>query len=125
MTDNEKKKKPASVKPRRSMAEKFAKERGQILNSMNEILGLGNGKSHFFVDDIDEDAQKKITDFDEDIQKYFRCSKWSYFSNQEKKTMWLSLIKSFYKEFGYEVVLSSTHRKNSRSLCVVDKKDID
>lgn len=78
-------------------------KREQILSSILEILGKKEGDTEvtFFLSkmDTDEEAQNKIYELEQDIKKYYVCSKWACFNTaKETKRKWLSMIKYICKE---------------------------
>jgi len=65
--------KPAG-RPKRE--EIFKKERIEVLDKLNKILGITEDNDKFYLWDIDNnlDIQKSILDLKTDVEKYFRCS---------------------------------------------------
>ena len=84
----------------------YKKEREEILNKLNKILGVTEDNNKFFLWDIDnnEEIQKSILELKTDVEKYFRCSGWNFFSKSlHDDRKYISLMKSLYKEFKYEL----------------------
>jgi len=78
-------------------------KREQIMSNILEILGKKEEDTEviFFLSKIDEneDVQNKIYELEQDIKKYYVCSKWSCFNTaKETKRKWLSIIKYICKE---------------------------
>ncbi len=93
MDDQEMKKSKKSI---------YMKERVEIVQKLNDILGLNDDNNVFFpVDfDQDEDKQKEILDLIDDIRKYFDCWKWPCMRNVVDRR-YLGVAKSVYKSMGY------------------------
>jgi hypothetical protein len=78
-------------------------KRDAILEKILEILGKKEGDTDvtFFLSkmDIDEESQNKIYELEQEIKKYYVCSKWTCFNKEkETKRKWLSMIKYICKE---------------------------
>jgi hypothetical protein len=100
--------------------ELYPKERSDLLNKLNNILGITDDNNIIYIYDIDSsiDKQKQINDLVGDIKKYFKCGTWSYFAKVGKgKRQYLSLIKSIYKDMGYNIY-------NSQKVYTRDNKSI-
>jgi hypothetical protein len=89
---------------RKNKNENYMKERMEILNKLNGILGVSEGNNSFVAQEMNGDEVMKMMD---DIKKAFNYSSWSYFVTKGKGGE-MSLVKSVYKEMGY----------------VMDRKDI-
>ena len=91
-------------------ADKYKNERLEILNKLNNILGITEDNNKFLLYDIDnnEDKQKEIIGLASDIEKYFSCSGWSYFSKDlQDNRKYMSLMRSIYKQFNYNLYVKS------------------
>jgi len=78
-------------------------KREAILDKILEILGKKEGDTDvtFFLSkmDTDEESQNKIYELEQEIKKYYICSKWTCFNKEkETKRKWLSMIKYVCKE---------------------------
>ena len=95
----------------------FTKERQELLQKMLTILGITDDNKMFSLKKLDEDEekQKQILDLVEDIKKYFICSRWAYFSNQniDFKRDYLSLIKSVLRDMKIKILSSFLHIKTN------------
>jgi len=81
-------------------------ERQEVLDKLNKILGITNDNNKFFLWDIDsnDDIKKSILELQTDVEKYFRCSGWNFFSKKiQEDRKYMSLIRSLYKEFNFEL----------------------
>lgn len=100
MTENDNK---SIVKRSYTKKEKYEKEQMEIVERLNEILGLSE-TNKFILEDLkmDKEKQGKIIGLEEDVKKYFACRGWACF-NKEVDNKWLSLLRSIYKSSGYEL----------------------
>lgn len=82
----------------------YQKERLEILHKLNSILGITETHKSFALITLDNnpEMQKQINDLGVDVKKYFKCADWTYFCRNVKKK-YLSLVKSIYKDMGYEI----------------------
>ena len=64
------------------------------------------------IDNINNDQDKvsQIINLENDIKKYFKCGRWSYFAKQAPFP-WLSLIKSVFKAVGINIKLFTVKDK--------------
>jgi hypothetical protein len=84
-------------------------KREAILNAILEILGKKEGDTDvtFFLSkmDTDDEAQSNIYELEQEIKKYYICSKWTCFAKDKIiKRKWLSMIKYVCKENGKELI---------------------
>jgi len=96
-------------RPKGSTKDVHKKDRDIIFKRLEFILGIRSDKKEFCVNDIDNDDEKinQILYMIDDIKKYFKCGRWSYFRNlngNQPKKPYLSLVKSIYCDFGYESI---------------------
>jgi hypothetical protein len=96
-------------KPKKNM---FVNERNEVIAKLNQIVGIKD-VGHFDLDNIDEIKQKKITNLDTDVKKYFVCSSWTYFKDYDMDKPFLSLLKNIYKSMGYKVIQMATTKKEN------------
>jgi hypothetical protein len=94
-------------KPKLLKKDKFMKERQDIINKLDKILGLDENNRTIILYYLQND-EKKIEDIKElakMVMFYFSVSEWSYYKNKKKdvRNRELSLIKSIYKDSGYEI----------------------
>ncbi len=88
---------------RRTKVELFYDQQIDILNKFNEILNITETQNYFIMNDLEVDKEKinQILNLENEIKKYFKCNRWSYFNNGGD---YLALIKSFYKAMHYDVI---------------------
>jgi hypothetical protein len=88
--------------------EKYDNERKNILNKLYEILEITDINKQFSLKELDNNIEKqqKILQLEEEIKKYFVCSRWCYFSQKctGLKRNYLSLIKSIFKALNIKML---------------------
>lgn len=99
-SDNEKDKKDKSSKGKTNI---FREERLVVLEKLNKIVDIEGEKGFFCVDDINGDQKKAILNLVNDVKKFFVYGNWGYFKDLEGDKAIISLIKSIYKDMGYDV----------------------
>ncbi len=84
----------------------YKKERQDILNRINTILGINKDNNTIFLYDIENDLNKKTQIFalSDDVKKYFKVGTWGVFCKKECQDNHFLLCKSIYKDMGYEVI---------------------
>ena len=99
--------------------QQFVKEREQIINQLNNILGISQEKNTFYLYDIvnSEETKNKIHSLEEDIKKYFKCGTWYYFkTTNNDDAQEIGLIRNIYKDEGWLMT------KKDISLKIDDKR---
>jgi hypothetical protein len=86
----------------------YEKNRKDILNKLNAIVGIDTTHDYFLLESIDDAKKEEIIDLAEDVKKYFATSKWMYFRYPDKPKAFLSLLKYIYKDMGYDIVMHAT-----------------
>lgn len=83
----------------------FSKERNDIIIKLEGLLGLSNTNRKFVLADLDNNVttQNEIIKLDGDIKKYFSCGNWPYFMSENGQKRYISLVKSIYKDMGYDL----------------------
>ncbi len=91
--------------------DKFTNERKEILQKIFNILEISDNNKTLSLKKLDEDEnkQKSIIELENDIKKYFVCSRWTYFSNKKRefKRNYLSLIKAIMKDLDVKMISST------------------
>ncbi len=94
---------------------KYTIERNNVLQTIFNILEISDSNKIFSLKNLDENEnkQKLIFDLEYDIQKYFLCSRWNYFSNKNRKfkRSYLSLIKAILKDLNIKITPSTLIKK--------------
>ena len=119
MADEQKKKVTRRIKK----SELYAEERNKIIEKMNTILDIKNDKGFFYIDDISEEKRQEIIDLGNDVKKYFSFGTMNFFKNPDMDYRYVSLIKSVYKELGYNVnqAKSTNAVKNPKVVVCISK----
>jgi len=103
--------------------EKYTNERKDILQKIFNILEITDNNKIISLKKLDEDKnkQKSIIELENDIKKYFLCSRWTYFSNKNRefKRSYLSLIKAIMKDLDIKMTSSTLIKKidNNKTKC--------
>ena len=108
-------------------ANQFKKEREDVIVKLNDILNIKGDKTYFWLDEIDETKKKAIDEIGKDIRKYFVTAQWSYYKNIEVKDRHMSLVKSIFRDMGYNVTQNIQYRsknleKTSRTKISIEKQ---
>jgi hypothetical protein len=84
--------------------EKYQKEQEEIVKKLNTILSLDEKNNKFIFEDLksDQNKQNMIILLEEDVKKFFACTRWTYF-NKQVDNKWLSLLKAIYKNSNYDI----------------------
>jgi len=96
------------TKPLRNRSTKkdlYKKEQENILNKINNILGINKDNNIVYLYDIEnsDEKTKQILDLSEDVKKYFKAGDWGFFKTEACKNNPVLLCKSVYKDMGYLV----------------------
>ena len=95
--------------------DKYIVERQELLQKIYNILEITENNKMFSLKKLDEneDKQKSILNLENDIKKYFLCSKWTYFNNKNRefKRSYLSLIKAIMKDMKIQMIASTIVKK--------------
>lgn len=86
---------------RPSKEQRYQKEREELIQKINLIIGIDEKNTNVLLFDIDNEITKnKIRNLIPDIQKYFKCGTWNYFKMTNNKNE-IGLLKSVYQNNGY------------------------
>lgn len=87
----------------------FIDERKQLLQKLNDILGITDTNNAFYLYHLDNDFEKqqKIYELEKEVKEYFRCCEWTYFTKNTKKK-YLSLIRSIYHDMNFNITRKAT-----------------
>jgi len=88
---------------RHTKAELFKEERTEILNKLNNILGITDNNKTFYIYDIDENKEKNIDKLFDDVKKYFKGKSSAVFAKDSIERKWLCIAKIIYKEMKFEM----------------------
>jgi hypothetical protein len=111
-------KKNLGGRPKKS--EKYKKERVEVLNKLNNILGVTETNKKFYMYDVDNDEakQKAILDLKNDVEMYFTSKSYNVFvKSDEMQRNYLSLIKLIFKEMNIKLTHTiKTINRNDKSV---------
>ena len=97
--------------------DKYTNERKDILQKIFNILEISDNNKTVSLKKLDEDENKQnsIIELENDIKKYFLCSRWTYFSNKNRefKRSYLSLIKAIMKDLNIKMTSSTLIKKTN------------
>ena len=97
----------SNERKRRTKKELFQKERDEIIENLNKLLGLNKEKNSLFYYELEhnEKAKEYIRNNIENIRKYFKTGTWGYFSNDLLKGMGneIGLIRSLYTDCEFDI----------------------
>lgn len=98
----------------------YTEERKDVLDRLLNILEVTKTNNMLSLKKLDEsiDKQKMIMELEEDIKRYFLCSKWSYFNNKDRKMkrVYLSLIKMIMKDMNVTMTTSTLVTKTKENI---------
>lgn len=81
--------------------EEYMNERNEVLKKILNILEITEINKMLSLKSLDENIEKQnqILELESDIRNFFVCSRWTYFSNKNRKFKrnYLSLIKAIMK----------------------------
>ena len=95
-------------KKRSTKKEMYEEEREKIIQELNKILGVDEKNNEIFLYDLERN--EKVKEFLKNnilnIQKYYKCGTWGYFSNDHKKGSGneITLLRSIYKNDDYDIL---------------------
>ncbi len=82
--------------------EQFAKEREDIINQLNNLIGIDENKNFVFLHDLENNLQVKeyLRNIESEIAKYHKCGMWGYYSSDPKKGKGneIALLRAVYKD---------------------------
>ena len=96
----------------------YINERLEVVNKLNNILGLNDNNDNFILYELEnnEDKQKQIYNLECDVKNYFKYSTWGYFNSKYTKKGYMSLLRSIYKSMGYNIFHKSYKVNNGEKI---------
>ena len=95
-------------KKRSTKKEMYEEEREKFIQELNKIIGVDENNNEIFLYDLERN--EKVKEFLKNkilnIQKYYKCGTWGYFSNDPKKGSGneITLLRSIYKNDDYDIL---------------------
>ena len=108
--NNNNKKENKIIKKRNKLTKKqqFKNEREIIINNLNNIIGIDDNNSCFYLYELEKKDEIKnyLIDNIENIKKYYKIGKWGFFSNDvlKGKDNYIGLLRSLYLDSDYEII---------------------
>ncbi len=94
-------------KIRRNKKQLYDKERNDIINKLNQLIGLNQNNNSVLLQELrdNNELKQELISMKDDIKKYYRCCRWGYFvsENNGKKGDEISLLRAIYKEHNYKI----------------------
>jgi hypothetical protein len=89
-------------KKRSTKKELFRNEREEIINKINNLLGITENKNYVYLHDIEnsENIKEGINKMSDEIKKYFKVGNWNYYimKNNGEKPLEIGLIRAVYRD---------------------------
>ena len=116
----------SNERKRRTKKELYQKERDDFINELNKFIKF-NGDNYILMSELQENNEfnKFILDNIDTIKKIWNTSTWSYFINDEKKSICLykSIINnSNYKLYSKQKLLTQNGEKKKYTVYYIEKK---
>jgi hypothetical protein len=87
---------------------RYAKEREEMINRLNKLIGIDEKKNSIFLYELENNPvlKKEIESMIDDIKKYHKYGYWGYFSNDPIKghNNHIALIRAIYNDNNYEIL---------------------
>ncbi len=100
--------------------DRFANERNEILHKLLNILEISETNKILSLKILDNNPEKQqqIINLVPEIQKYFICSKWTYFSNKKRdiKRTYLSLIKAIIRDLNINMTTTTAIKRDENNI---------
>ena len=92
--------------------ELYNEDRQIIINKLFEILEITEFNKSFSLHKMDDNIEKQqqVLDLEQDIKKYFICSRWTCINKKDVQRKWLSMIKYVFRDM--DIKLSTLHNKD-------------
>jgi len=87
---------------------RYAKERNELIEKLNKLIGITQTKNSVFLYELEKDANLKseVEKLVPDIKKYFKYGHWGYFSNEQNRGQYnhIGLMRAVYTDCDYEIL---------------------
>jgi len=87
---------------------RFSKEREEIINKLNKLIGIDEKNNSVFLCELEKNTilKNKIEEMVPEIKKYHKYGNWGYFSNEPIKghNNHIALIRAVYNDNDYDVL---------------------
>lgn len=104
INDNGKRNKKTRKRP--CKAERFSKEREELIEELEKMMGLTEEVRGVLLYDLEHNEKLKeyLKNKIPEIRKLYKCGCWNYFIQKEEKRDIVGLLKSIFKSEKYELV---------------------
>jgi hypothetical protein len=104
--------------------QQFKKEREEVINKINNILGLTTTNNKIYIYKIltNDKIKEEIKELgNTDIKKYFKVGTWSYYKDDHNNHSEINLIKAVYKDSDYEIYSKQkTIKEENKSIKTIE-----
>ena len=87
---------------------RYSKEREEIINKLNKLIGIDDKNNSIFLCELEKNANLKtqIEEMLPEIKKYHKYGHWGYFSTEyaRGKDNYISLMRAVYNDNNYEIL---------------------
>jgi hypothetical protein len=87
---------------------RYAKERNELIEKLNNLIGINKTKNTIFLYELEKNANLKseLEQLVPNIKKYFKYGHWGYFSNDTNRGQYnhIGLMRSIYTDCDYEIL---------------------
>ncbi len=92
-----------------SKKDKYITQQHDILNKINEIIGLNKDNNTFYLYDLENDLEKKekILALSDDIKIYFSASTWGFYTSDKCRGNHVLLCKNVFKALDLTIISTS------------------
>lgn len=101
--------------------ELYTKERNDIVKKVDTILNINEKNRLICLNDVTDEQKENIIELVTDIRKFFCAGRWSFFKQKDEYELdtYLSLIRSLYKDEGYDIEsISSMKPRDGKKVTV-------
>lgn len=102
----------------------YVQNRQDVLNKISKILGFDGISGIIVLDDVTKEQQENILKQLDDIKLYFNYASWSYFKKDDTEKTYLVLIKTLFKNMGYDVRQFTSVKKEGNVTKKISKLSI-
>ncbi len=99
-SDNNEEIKVKRTRNRLTKKQQYVDERQELINKLNNILGINDKNNTFYLYDVENsnEIKQKVNELSEDVKKYFKCGTWHYYKGINEVVTEISLIKAIYRD---------------------------
>ena len=95
--------------------EQYTKERNELIEQLNNIIGIDDKKNYVYLYDLEhnEEIKKNIIDLVPEIKKYHKCGMWGYFLEKERGGgNPIGLLRTVYKD--NDIIITTKNKQIER-----------